>query len=151
MRRDHLTHGNTLLHYHRPGGKPMAQQSLAWPEPLTEKYRPRTIGAFVGLGKPRKVLSAYVAKPYPAAWLFVGPPGTGKTTMGLALAEELGAELQHIPSQRCTLEVIENTSRRCWYCPVGGTFHLVLCDEADHMSSGAQLALLSKLDATAYP
>src|SRR5438876_6635911 len=127
MRRDHLTLGNALLHYRRPGGEPMGQQSLTWPEPLTEKYRPRTIGAFVGLAKPRKVLSAYVRKPYPAAWLFVGPPGTGKTTMGLALAEELGAELQHIPSQRCNLESIDNAIRRCWYVARGGGFHLVLC------------------------
>src|SRR6059058_5614397 len=113
----------------------MAQQGIIqWPEPLTEKYRPRTIGAFVGLVRPRKVLSAYVAKPYPAAWLFVGPPGTGKTTMGLALAEELRAELHHIPSQRCTLEVIENTTRRCWYVPMAETYHLVLADEADRMS-----------------
>jgi len=132
-------------------GQPATQTGFQYPEPLTEKYRPRKIASFVGLEKSRRILAKFAANPYSASWLFVGPPGTGKTTMGLALADELRAELHHIPSQQCTVDAIHDTVRRCWYVPQAGTFHLVLVDEADRMTPAAQLALLSKLDSTAFP
>jgi replication-associated recombination protein RarA len=116
---------------------------------LTEKYRPHSIADFVGLDKPKKILSKLASNPFPSAWLLVGPSGTGKTTMALALAEEIGCELHHIPSQNCNLENIERVRRTCQYVPMlGKRFHLVLVDEADRMSPAAQVALLSKLDAT---
>ena len=129
----------------------MTTPSLPFPMPLAEKYRPRAIGEFVGLDRPKRILSKFVGSPYPSAWLFVGPPGTGKTTMALALAETLRAELHLIPSQQCNLANVEDAIRLCWYVPASGGFHLVLVDEADRMSSAAQLHFLSKLDATAFP
>jgi replication-associated recombination protein RarA len=118
---------------------------------LTEKYRPSAIQHFAGLDKPKRIISRFAEEPSESAWLFVGEPGTGKTTMGLALAETIGAELFHIPSQKCTLAAIDDVARRCQYVPLRGRFHLVLIDEADKMSQAAQLALLSMLDATAFP
>lgn len=125
--------------------------SFAFPMSLAEKYRPRTIADFVGLEKPKRILVKFGANPDPSAWLFSGPPGTGKTTMALALAETLHAELHHIPSQQCNVTAVEDVIRQCWYVPVSGGFHLVLVDEADRMSNAAQLHFLSKLDATAFP
>lgn len=125
--------------------------TLPFPMPLAEKYRPHVIADFVGLEKPKRILSKFAAHPYASAWLFVGPPGTGKTTMALALAETLRAELHHIASQQCTVAVVEDVIRQCWYVPTSGGFHLVLVDEADRMSNAAQLHFLSKLDATAFP
>jgi DNA polymerase III gamma/tau subunit len=129
----------------------MSTATFAFPVGLAEKYRPRRIADFVGLVRPKKILLAFSRKPHPSAWLFVGPTGVGKTTMALALAEELGAEVEHIPSQKCTVENVEDAVRRCWYVPLRGGFHIVIVDEADAMSNAAQLALLSKLDATAFP
>lgn len=131
--------------------------SFAFPEPLSEKYRPRKIADFVGLDKAKKIIGKLSAKPFPSAWLFVGPSGTGKTTMALALAAEMPAELHHIPAKECTLEAVQDVCRKCHYSPrqpdnwkpVG--FHLVVIDEADQMSYPAQLGFLSKLDATAFP
>jgi DNA polymerase III gamma/tau subunit len=125
------------------------QSSLNFPASLSEKYRPKTIGEFVGLERPKKVLSAFCKRPTSGAWLFIGPSGVGKSTMALALAEELKAELHKIPSQKCNAQTIEDTVRQCWYAPMTpGGFHVVLADEADAMSNAAQLQLLSKLDST---
>lgn len=133
------------------------QIAFEFPQPLSEKYRPQRIADFVGLEKTKKILAKFAAKPFPSAWLFVGPSGTGKTTMGLALAAELPAELHHIPAKECSLEAVQDVCRKCYYCPRQPDdwkpvrFHLVLVDEADQMSPAAQLAFLSKLDATAFP
>jgi len=134
-----------------------SQTAFDFPQPLAERYRPQRIQDFVGLERPKKIITAFAAKPYPSAWIFLGPSGTGKTTMALALATELPAELHHIPAKECTLEAVQDVCRRCHYSPRqpdswhAVRFHLVLIDEADQMSPAAQLALLSKLDATAFP
>ena len=125
--------------------------TLLFPMPLAEKYRPRVIGDFIGLERPKRILSKFAANPYPSAWVFAGSAGIGKTTMALALAETLRAELHHIPSQQCNIANVEDVMRQCWYVPTSGGFHLVLVDEADRMSPAAQLHFLSKLDATAFP
>ena len=130
----------------------MSTSSFEFPISLSEKYRPKMISEFIGLEKPKKILTKFASAPYPSAWLFVGNPGVGKTSMALALAGQIGAELHHIPSQKCTAEAIDNVVRQCWYAPMTpGGLHIVLVDEADRMTPSAQLALLSKLDATAFP
>jgi DNA polymerase III gamma/tau subunit len=129
----------------------MSAPSFAFPQSLSDKYRPRTIGDFVGLEKPKKILVKFTAQPYPSAWLFVGPSGVGKTSMAQALCSEIKGELHHIPSQKCNVQAIEDTCHTCHFVPLNGGMHVVLIDEADRMTPAAQLALLSKLDATAFP
>ena len=131
---------------------PYEQGGLAFPTSLTERYRPHSLAEFVGLDKVKKVLTNFAAKPFPnAAFLFVGSSGVGKTSAGIALCEMLRGELHHVPSQQCNVANVEDITRPCFYVPKNGTFHVVLVDEADQMSKAAQLALLSKLDATAFP
>jgi replication-associated recombination protein RarA len=76
--------------------------------------------------------------------------------MALAMCKAISGELHHIPSQSCDLATIKSVCDRCYYFPrmfdgQPGRFHVVLVDEADQMTNAAQLALLSKLDATAFP
>ena len=125
--------------------------SLPFPQSLSDKHRPQTIAAFVGLEKPKKILAKFAANPYPSAWLFVGPSGVGKTSMAQALATEIRGELHHIPSQKCDAKAIEEVCAFCHYVPLNGGMHVILIDEADRMTPGAQTALLSKTDSTDFP
>src|SRR6266571_2842334 len=128
------------------------QAGFSFPASLSEKYRPHSLYDFVGLDKVKKVLSKFADAPFPnAAFLFVGPSGTGKTTMALALCEAIKGELHHIPSQSCNVGTIEEVTRMCHYVPRNNTLHLVLVDEADVMTPQGQLMFLSKLDGTAFP
>lgn len=125
------------------------QNDMDFPESLSERYRPRAIADFVGLEKPKAICSKIAARPFQSQWIFVGPSGTGKTAMALALAELIPAELHHIPSQNCNLAELERVCRTCQYVPMAGKkMHLILVDEADQMSQAARMFLLSKLDST---
>ena len=118
---------------------------------LVEAYKPLAIDGFVGLAKPKAILRRVADTPYESAWLFLGPSGTGKTTMALAFADTVGAEVHHIASKACDLETVNEVVRKCWYQPMFNAWHVVIVDEADQMSKPAQLAFLSKLDTTAMP
>ena len=119
------------------------------PQSLTEKYRPRNLSDFCGIAKPKEILQRLAERPYSSSWLFRGESGTGKTTAAMALADAIPAQLHHIASQECTVKRIEDVWSDCFYYPKHGCrFHMVLIDEADQMSSAAQVSLLSKLDST---
>lgn len=129
-----------------------SQSDLNFPQQLTEKYRPRSISEFVGLERPKKLAEKLASNPFPSCWRFIGPSGTGKTTLAMALAAAIPAEVHHIPSQECNVENLYRIRRICQYVPqTGCKFHLVLIDEGDQMTNAAQIALLSMTDATNFP
>jgi DNA polymerase III delta prime subunit len=129
-----------------------AQPALTFPQSLTEKYQPKTVDEFVGLDKAKKFFHRMSANPFASAWLFLGSSGTGKTTLALALKDAIPAELHHIPSQECNVENLERVRRICQYVPQAGCkVHMILIDEADQMTSAAQLKMLSYADATNFP
>lgn len=131
------------------GNQSATQSSLTFPAPLTDKYRPRKVSEFAGLDKVKKTLRGFLAAPDLTHFRFVGPSGTGKTSMGLALADELGAEIHHVRSQECNLATLQRVCYTCNFVPMAGKrLHVVLVDEADQMSDAAQLFLLSKIDGT---
>lgn len=126
------------------------QAGFSFPAQLTEKYRPARIADFAGLDKVKRILGNFAVNPRPFGFYFVGSSGTGKTSMALALAREIGAEVHHMPSQKCTLEALERVVYSCHFVPMSGyKFHMILIDEADLMSDAAQKFCLSRLDGTA--
>src|SRR5690348_15502924 len=124
------------------------QASLAFPQSLTEAYKPQTIQEFCGLEKQKRILEKLAANPKPCAILFQGGPGTGKTSIAYAFGRQIGAEIHHIGSQEANVDGVKEVVRMCQYVPLSGGFHVVIMDEADRMSPATQLYLLSKLDGT---
>lgn len=118
-----------------------------------QKYCPSKLDGFVGIDRIVKILKHLAANPRESAFLFLGSPGLGKTSLGLALCQELGAQLHHIPSSKCDLEAVDALCYSCNFVPMFGVdrFHVCVIDEADRMSKAAQLAFLSKLDGSAPP
>src|ERR1700722_16624768 len=119
----------------------MSAPSFAFPQSLAEKYRPRTVAEFVGLEKPKKILAKFASAPYESAWLFVGPPGVGKTSMALALASQINAELHHVPSQKCNAEAIDKACHDCWFVPLAGGFHIHPANRGERITPARPPAL----------
>ena len=125
------------------------QNAIDFPVTLAERYQPRRIADFVGLGRPKAMLSSLLQKPRPCALIFMGPPGAGKTAMALAFAEQLPGSLHHVSAQKCDVATLDALNDKFAYCPPVGNFWVCLVDEADQMTEKAQLQLLSRLDSTA--
>ncbi|MBI5725035.1 MAG: hypothetical protein HZA50_13825 [Planctomycetes bacterium] len=74
--------------------------------PLTERYRPLSLEAIRGQESVVESLRKFLAEPYPAAFMFEGDTGTGKTSAAMALAAGLGCDLSQKPPEFGGLHVI---------------------------------------------
>ena len=121
-----------------------------FPVPLSEKYRPRTIAEFSGLAETKRTLLGFASNPQDIGLVFQGPAGTGKTSMGLALASATNSFVYHIRSGCCTVDAVERAAFRAHhYPPMGYKRNLILVDEMDLASLPAQNICLSYLDGMA--
>ena len=125
------------------------QHDITFPLSLAEKYRPQRLSQFAGLPEAKQVFAALLAQPRPCNLMLVGPPGTGKTTMPLAFAEQLPGTLHHISSQKADVAAIDALCGHCQFHPARGRFHVIVLDEADEATERGQVQLLSRLDCTA--
>jgi len=116
---------------------------------LVDKYQPLTIADFIGIELSKKILNGLISSPRPCGLLLIGPPGSGKTSIGMAFADELPGSLVHISAQKCDISTLDDLRERFLRYPPKGDYWICLIDEIDQATDKAQLQLLSRLDGTA--
>lgn len=117
--------------------------------PWTEKYRPRSLSQVVGQEETVKSLKAFVEAKNMPNMLFAGPPGIGKTTATLALAQDLygkesgGSILELNASDERGIDVVRGKIKDFARSVALGDvpFKLIFLDEADALTPDAQHAL----------
>lgn len=131
------------------------QQGLGFGAPprelnLLKKYQPTWFAGFVGQEAAINRLTAFVANPYPAAFVLAGGTGTGKSSMGRALANEMGVDpnwgFNYVRSGELDAEAVNQALRQLRFVTPGDKWKLLLCDEAEAMSPKAKQLWLSALE-----
>ena len=124
------------------------QNGFEFPKSAAEKYQPR-IHDYIGLSEPKRIMLGLLKRPRSCNLLYVGPAGTGKTTFGISFAQLLPGSLVHVGAQKCDVDAVDRLWDKFAYMPAVGLWWIALIDEADQMTSKAQLQFLSHMDGTA--
>ncbi len=116
----------------------------------TEKYRPKKLSDIIDHEEIKQRLQGFVNSKNLPHLLFAGPPGTGKTSAGLALANEIFGEtsirnnlLELNASDDRGIDTIRNQVKEfARTLPSGSaSFKIIMLDEADSLTPAAQQAL----------
>ncbi len=115
-----------------------------------EKYRPSNLSEVINQRHVVERLQAFVKEKNIPHLLFTGPAGTGKTTVGLAIARELYGEnlkgnvLELNASDERGIDVVRKRVKDFARSPLGSgkvSFRIIILDEADALTQEAQQAL----------
>ncbi|XP_023948486.1 replication factor C subunit 2 [Bicyclus anynana] len=145
----------TIMEVDEPEPKPAASKPAAAPSrastlPWIEKYRPQTFADIVGNEDTVSRLAVFARAGNAPNIIIAGPPGVGKTTTVLCLARALlgaafrDAVLELNASNDRGIDVVRNKIKMFAQQKVtlpAGRHKIVILDEADSMTDGAQQAL----------
>jgi hypothetical protein len=134
-----------------------APRAARKPGPLTERWRPRTLDDLAGQDQVVRVLGKFAANPYPAAFIFEGETGTGKTSAAWALAAAVGCDVDARPpefggvhviaSGEQTADTIRDLDRRLHLSPFTGSgWKVCIVNEADRMHPAVETIWLDRLE-----
>ena len=127
-------------------------------KPLTEKYRPQTLADLRGHPLIVKMLQSFCRKPTAKAFIFHGPPGSGKTSAAYALARDLGCDftvrplatggLFEVASGELNADTVREMFKTtlCYRPFFGSGWKVLICNEADAMSRQASIIFLDVLE-----
>lgn len=122
---------------------------------LVEKYRPRTLADVHGQPWAVHQLRLWLESPHPAAFLFSGGTGTGKTSAALALAADLGVAVEEgefgglyqISSGEQTGSTVREMMRHLDTRPfMGSGWRVLIVNEADVVTANAAHVWLDALE-----
>ncbi|NCC58877.1 MAG: AAA family ATPase [Synergistales bacterium] len=118
---------------------------------LYHKYRPSELEALIGNEGVVKAVAADLAKNDPPhAFLFHGPTGCGKTTLGRIVANMLGSsggDFREVDSADFRgIDTIRELRKQSAFKPLEGTCKVWLIDECHKLTNDAQNALLKALE-----
>jgi len=118
---------------------------------LQTEYRPNSFKTFVGNEDIVKSLKPILKrKNPPAAFLFTGQGGTGKTTLGRIVARGLGCKKSNFKELNSAddrgIDGIRNLLNSIKYSALGGGKKVFLLDEAHMLTKPSQEALLKALE-----
>lgn len=117
---------------------------------LTEKLRPTSFDQIKGQPYAVSALSDFADFPFPQSFLFSGPSGVGKTSAALALANAVGVNsewnLIKIKSGEMDAQAVESALNTVRAIGIKDGWKMIVCDEADMMSTKARCLWLSALE-----
>lgn len=105
--------------------------------PLAEKLRPRDLSAFLGRERLKSRLDALLKAPRPPSLLLCGPPGCGKSTLALLLAEAGGKNFVRVSAPETGLAQLRRALQ---------TADLLVLDELHRFSKAQQDFFLPSLE-----
>jgi len=122
---------------------------------LAEKYRPSTLADIRGQEDATRALSLFLSAPASTAFIFEGGTGTGKTSAALALARDLGVDvdqkefggLHEISSGEQTAATVRELMANLRHWPMTGSgWRVAIVNEADAVTQGAAYTWLDVLE-----
>ncbi len=116
---------------------------------LAKKYRPRHISEMV-LPACHELNPAFrfLRAPYPSEWLFTGKSGIGKSTLAEIMAQTCANEnhVHRLVGSDLDSNRVKDIEASVRHSPLFGGFHFFRVDEADTITSGGQVRLLTLLE-----